>query len=165
VIHVLERTLTLAQPRERVFGFFSDAFNLERITPPELHFRVTTPAPIALQRDTRIRYRLRLYGIPFGWETRIALWDPPQRFVDVQARGPYRLWIHRHEFGLAPDDGTRVRDRVEYALPLGRLGELAHPLVRRQLDRIFAFREHRIFALADAGGFEASAPGAAGKSR
>lgn len=138
--HVLERSTWIPQPVERVFPFFADAGNLERITPPELRFRIVTPLPIAMQRGTLIEYRLALFGLPFGWRTEISDWQPPHRFVDRQLSGPYREWIHTHEF--TPDNGgTRMVDRVDYVLPLAPLGLLARPLVRRQLRRIFDYRE------------------------
>jgi ligand-binding SRPBCC domain-containing protein len=139
LIHVLETHQRLRRPIPEVFPFFADAANLERLTPPELRFEILTPLPIEMREGTRIEYRLRLFGLPFRWRTRIAIWDPPLRFVDVQERGPYRLWEHSHHF--APDgDGARVDDRVRYQLPLRPFGEIAHPLVRRQLERIFAYR-------------------------
>lgn len=93
---------------------------------------------------TLIDYRLRLFGIPFRWRTRIVEFEPPRRFVDVQLHGPYALWEHTHEFVPAAD-GTRMRDRVRYALPFGPLGRLAHALVvARTLERIFDFRRARI---------------------
>jgi hypothetical protein len=139
-VHVLERRQRLPGALEDVFGFFADAFNLQAITPAWLHFRVLTPAPVAMAPGALLEYRLRLHGLPLRWLTRIEVWEPPVRFVDVQVRGPYRLWHHTHSFEPA-GDGTIVRDRVRYALPLGPLGELAHAaLVRRDLDRIFAFR-------------------------
>jgi ligand-binding SRPBCC domain-containing protein len=138
--HLLERSQRLARPPEDVFPFFADAFNLQAITPAWLHFRVLTPEPVTMAAGTLLEYRLRLHGLPLRWLTRIEIWEPPLRFVDVQVRGPYRLWHHTHTFAPA-GDGTLMGDRVRYALPLGPLGELAHvALVRRDLDRIFAFR-------------------------
>ena len=137
---MLERSQRLARPPEDVFPFFADAFNLQAITPAWLHFRVLTPEPVTMAAGTLLEYRLRLHGLPLRWLTRIEIWEPPLRFVDVQVRGPYRLWHHTHTFAPA-GDGTLMGDRVRYALPLGPLGELAHvALVRRELDRIFAFR-------------------------
>jgi ligand-binding SRPBCC domain-containing protein len=137
--HVLERSLIVDAPLDEVFRFFGDAGNLERITPPELRFRIVTPLPIEMRVGAEIRYRLSLFGIPFGWTTEITCWDPGQRFVDEQRRGPYSLWRHTHRFE-AVAEGTRIHDEVRYRLPLAPLGDIAHPIVRRELDRIFDFR-------------------------
>jgi ligand-binding SRPBCC domain-containing protein len=139
MVHSLETHLRLARPIEQVFSFFADAGNLEQLTPPELRFRILTPLPIEMCEGARIEYRLQLFGVPFRWRTRITVWDPPRRFVDVQERGPYRLWEHTHVF-RAEADGVRVEDRVRYELPLQPVGDVAHALVRRQLERIFAYR-------------------------
>ncbi len=144
--HVLERSQLVPAPRAEVFAFFGDAFNLEAITPQFLRFRVTTPGPISMAPGAVIEYRLSLYGFGFRWRTRIEAWEPAVRFVDVQLSGPYRRWRHTHAFEDAPG-GTRVSDRVEYELPLGPLGDLAHAVfVRRALDRIFEHRRARIAA-------------------
>jgi hypothetical protein len=138
----LEREQHLPGRPEDVFPFFADALNLERITPPWLGFRVTTPGTIEMGPGTLIEYRLRLHRVPVRWLTRIEVWEPPERFVDTQVRGPYRVWRHEHRFAPAPGGGTLMRDRVDYDLPLGPLGTLAHALVvRRDLARIFDHRE------------------------
>ena len=139
-MYVLEREVSIPAPRERVFAFFADARNLERLTPASLSFEFLTPGEIPMRAGATIDYRLRVSGIPIRWRTAIEAWEPPYRFVDVQQRGPYAVWRHTHAFDET-SAGTHMRDRVEYALPFGPLGRLARRLfVARRLDEIFAFR-------------------------
>ena len=127
-----------------IFPFFAEARNLESITPAWLKFEVLTPAPIEVQRGTLIDYRLKVHGIPLRWRTEIIEWDPPNRFVDVQLRGPYRLWHHTHVFE-EKEGGTLCSDVVLYR-PRG--GALINWLfVRRDVVRIFAFRQRRLTEL------------------
>jgi ligand-binding SRPBCC domain-containing protein len=140
----LERSQFIPRPRDEVFAFFSDAGNLESITPGLLHFHILTPRPIAIRAGTLIEYRLALFGVPFRWRSRIESFDPPRKFSDVQDRGSFKLWRHTHEFN-EQDGGTLMVDRVEYQLPLGPLGWIANSLVvRRQLAEIFDYRHRAI---------------------
>ena len=146
-LHLLERSQLVPRPRSEVFAFFGNARNLEAITPDFLHFEILPPVPARMAEGALIDYRLSLFGLPFRWRTRIAAWVPEARFVDVQVRGPYARWHHTHTFEEVPG-GTVVGDRVEYQLPLGPLGEIAHPvLVRRTLERIFDHRQRRVAEL------------------
>ena len=147
---VLVREQRLLGTPEEVFPFFADAANLEAITPPWLHFGIVSPQPIDMREGALIEYRLRLRGIPLRWHTRIDVWEPGVRFVDRQLSGPYRLWHHTHEFEADGPDRTVMRDVVRYALPAWPLGELAAPLVRRDLREIFDFRSHAVERLLDA---------------
>jgi len=144
---MLRSSQSLPLPRDEVFPFFSDAANLERITPPELRFEISTPTPIAMRAGAVIDYRIHLFGIPLRWRTLISEWKPPFEFVDVQARGPYAEWVHRHRFFPTADGGTLVDDQVRFRLPLSYIGLVGVPIVRRQLRRIFTYRRGAITRL------------------
>jgi ligand-binding SRPBCC domain-containing protein len=143
VAHVygLRTWLWLPRPRAEVFEFFSDARNLERITPPFLRFEVLSPQPIVMRQGALIDYRLGFRGVPLRWRTEIKAWDPPDSFVDTQLRGPYREWIHTHRFS-DQDAGTLVEDQVAYRLwgPSLLTGIVHRLLVGPDTRRIFEFR-------------------------
>lgn len=142
----LVATAVLPAALEEVWGFFSDPRNLQRITPPALEFRITTPLPIEMREGAIIDYRLRIRGVPVRWRTRIAAWEPGRRFVDEQVRGPYRKWVHEHRFREVPG-GVEAVDRVEYRPPGGVLEPLVHALfVWPEVRRIFAYRGARLGA-------------------
>ena len=139
--HTLKHESTIDLPRAEVFAFFADADNLEKITPPELSFQITTPQPIEMREGALIEYRIKMSGFPMSWRTLISKWDPPYEFVDEQLAGPYKQWIHRHTFTELDKNKTLIQDEVRYKLPFEPLGDLAHFLVARQLKGIFDFRE------------------------
>jgi ligand-binding SRPBCC domain-containing protein len=155
-LHRLSRTQLVGRPAPEVFAFFSDASNLEALTPPFLHFHILTQMPIELRAGAQLDYQLSMFGVPVRWRTRITDWQPGKRFVDEQESGPFALWRHTHDFE-ALGTSTMMRDVVDYAEPLGAVGTVAHLLfVRRTLDRIFDFRRDAIGRLLDR--FRASQP-------
>src|SRR5262245_30528122 len=133
----LQSDLWLSQPLVRVFSFFADPHNLQRITPPWLRFEILTRRETTLEKGTLLDYRLRLRGIPFKWQSEIIAWEPPYRFVDHQTQGPYSLWVHEHTF-TETRGGTTVGDYVEYAAPGG--GLVRKWLVAPDLEKIFRYR-------------------------
>ncbi len=128
-------------PRAEVFPFFANAANLEKLTPPFLRFKILTPTPVEMHPGAIIDYRIHIHSLPLRWRTGIVAWNPPHRFIDVQLRGPYRLWHHTHTFEER-DGGTLCRDDIRYH-PLG--GALVNRFfVRGDIEKIFAYRRQRL---------------------
>jgi hypothetical protein len=152
--YILRQEQLISRPIGEVFAFFSDAHNLEQITPPWVGFKILSMSTSSIREGTEIHYRLRLHGMPIRWRTEILEWNPPRGFVDIQRSGPYKLWHHTHRFE-AEGDRTRMIDEVRYALPFGILGRIIHVLkVRRDLQRIFDYRRQRIHELFEIPGAE-----------
>jgi ligand-binding SRPBCC domain-containing protein len=148
--HVLESRLWLARPRPQVFAFFADPAHLARVSPPSLGLRLLTPAA-SLAAGAVVDVRVSWLGVPLRWRAYIREFDPPYRFVDVQVRGPWARWEHRHRF-LEEDGGTWMEDRITYRMPLGPLGRALHAaLVHRQLSAVWAFRQARVTELLGGG--------------
>ena len=145
--YTLRREQWIPRPIQELFAFFTDARNLEDITPPWLGFKILSMNSNSISEGTEICYRLQLHRIPVRWRTEMRRWNPPYRFVDVQRSGPYSLWHHTHSF-VAHGDQTRMTDVVRYVLPFGVIGRIAHALkVRSDVQRIFDYRRQRIHEL------------------
>lgn len=142
----IHRQQWLAYPLNRVFAFFSRAENLEQLTPAFLRFRIVRRPP-RMEPGARIVYKLRIHGIPVRWVTDIETWQPPHEFVDVQIKGPYKLWRHTHRF-REENGGTLIEDTVRYALPFHFVGALVNRLlVAQDVRRIFDYRERVVARL------------------
>lgn len=137
----LESRLLVPAKLDEVFAFFSDAGNLEILTPPWIRFQIVSPRPIAMRVGALIDYRSRIRGLPMRWRSVISVWDPPNLFVDEQVRGPYRFWRHIHDFE-AVEGGTLVSDTIDYRVPGGRLVNLL--FVQPDVERIFQFRQAKL---------------------
>lgn len=132
---------------EDIFDFFSDAKNLEHITPTFLNFKITRQTTEKIQQDTEFEYRLRIRGISIRWVTLILDWNPIHSFVDTQLKGPYKVWHHTHRF-VPYQGGTMIEDEVFYALPQIPVGtQLVQSFVDKDVRGIFEFRKKKITEL------------------
>jgi ligand-binding SRPBCC domain-containing protein len=125
---------------ERVFAFHEQPDALKLLTPPWETARVIQPAHIS-EVGSRAIIETRLFGlVPVRWIARHTAYDPPRSFEDVQERGPFRHWHHRH-LVLPHPQGATLRDEINYEPPLRFLGKLAEPfLIRPRLEKMFAYR-------------------------
>ncbi|MCB0379072.1 MAG: SRPBCC family protein, partial [Bdellovibrionales bacterium] len=133
------------QKPEELFPFFSEAKNLEKITPPLLQFRVLDSSTESIEQGSEINYKLKINGIPLRWKTKITEWKPPYAFVDNQEKGPYTKWNHLHKFEEL-GGGTLMTDRVRLIIPMGFLGlASASWKVFSDVNQIFSYRRQYIF--------------------
>jgi ligand-binding SRPBCC domain-containing protein len=146
-MYEFRREVFVPAPQQALFDFFSEPSNLARITPRSVGFRDLTPDAGPMRPGMNIVHEIRWFRIPMRWRTVIEEYEPPHRFVDVQIKGPYKGWRHEHTFDEAPG-GTLLRDHVQYELPFGPIGAITHALmVRRQLRRIFDYRERAVLGI------------------
>lgn len=138
---ILERSQWVARPVEEVFAFFSEAKNLEKITPPYLHFSILKTSTESIEKNTLIDYRLKLHGMPFKWKTLINDYVKNEFFIDEQVKGPYKLWVHTHSF-IPENNGTRINDHITYKIPFGYIGNLLlKQYINNDLNKIFEYRK------------------------
>lgn len=129
--------------RKNVFPFFSKAENLEILTPPWLNFHIQTKSTPEIEKGTLIDYSLKIHGVPVKWRTSIQEWSPDTSFVDFQLKGPYQKWHHVHTFEDVPG-GTLISDEVTFKVPGWVFGKLLLPLVKKDVQTIFSYRQKKI---------------------
>ena len=131
-------------PRNEVCEFFSEAKNLESITPKWLEFQVQEMSTEKIEKGSLIDYRLKIRGLPVKWRSEISEWNLPSHFVDRQVKGPYRCWHHTHSFSEV-EKGTLVEDKVAYKMPFPILGDFVEKLwVSSDVYKIFTHRKKRV---------------------
>ena len=152
--HRLLARQAIARPIDEVFAFFGRPENLPRLVPPHMQLEIRS-TDTRMREGLVIEQRVRpLLGLPATWVSRIERYEPPNAFVDIQARGPYRSWVHTHTFATV-QAGTQVTDDVRYEVPFGPVGGLVHrAVIHRELEHIFRFRTQALAAIF-------AAPGAA----
>lgn len=138
----LYREQQLKCDMDKAWKFFCNPNNLSRITPKDMGFTVLTEVnDESIYEGMEIDYTVSpLLGIPMNWKTRITSVVYHKHFTDFQEKGPYKLWNHHHEF-IPNENGILMKDRVDYELPFGSLGTIAHALlVKNKLNKIFDYR-------------------------
>lgn len=134
---------------ENAWNFFVAAKNIFKITPEEMHFKLLS----SLENDIiyegmTIDYSVApLFGIPLRWTTEIQEVVHQKSFTDIQKRGPYKIWHHRHDF-IANENGVLMIDTVDYELPMGKLGDWMHHLiVKDKITALFDYRQKEIHSI------------------
>lgn len=140
-VHLLEQEQVLPVSLAEAWDFFSSPHNLDAITPEEVGFVLERCEAGPMYEGQIITYLIRLAPlVRVRWVTEIKAVAELSAFIDEQRSGPYKFWHHRHSFEEVAG-GVLMRDRVNYAVGFGPIGELAHLLfVRRKLETIFAHR-------------------------
>lgn len=135
----VKESLIRATP-ERVFAFHEQADALERLTPPWETSRVVQMARISQVGSQAIIEARALGPWKIRWVAEHTAYDPPRMFEDIQVKGPFHSWRHRHLI-VAQADGALLRDEIDYEPPLWLLGRVAAPIViQPRLQRLFEFR-------------------------
>ena len=145
-VYRLAKTQKLPITMEEAWAYFSTPKNLQEITPDDLKFKILSDlGGDKMYAGQIINYIVTpLLGIPMRWTTEITHVEEGKYFVDEQRFGPYAFWHHKHFFEPI-EGGVLASDIVDYALPLGPLGQIAYWIfVKRQLEHIFSFREKKL---------------------
>jgi ligand-binding SRPBCC domain-containing protein len=148
MVHVLQWEQNIPVPVSEVWDYFCDPKNLNKITPPDMNFEILRGGDVKMYTGQIIEYRVEfLRGVRSLWLTEIAHVREREYFVDEQRIGPYRFWYHEHVFEKV-GNGTKMTDRVTYAIPFGFLGDVLNFVwIGKRLDRIFEFRRRKIIEL------------------
>lgn len=138
----LYREQQLNSDIETAWSFFSSPLNLSKITPKNMGFNVINNLSNKdIYEGMIIEYRVSpMLHIPLKWVTKITQVEKNKSFTDFQEKGPYKYWNHFHEF-VPNEKGVLMKDIVDYELPFGLLGRIAHKIfIKKKLQNIFNYR-------------------------
>ena len=139
--HILVKKSIINKSIKEVFGFFSKAENLNKLTPSAMGFEIISQLPIKMGTGTIIDYKIKLTVFKMNWRSVITKWDPPFCFEDTQIKGPYKIWIHEHKFE-DKKGSTLMTDTIKYLSPGGIFEFIPHYIfVRSKVESIFDYRE------------------------
>ncbi len=137
----VRETLIRASP-ECVFSFHEQPEALKKLMPPWEPATVIQQADIS-ELGARTIVEAQVFG-PFKttWISQHTIYEPPRLFEDIQLKGPFRRWRHRHI--ITPHaNGAVLRDEIDYEPPLGFIGRLLAPmLVQKRLSKLFDYRHN-----------------------
>ena len=130
---------------DEIWKFFSLPGNLKKITPPSLGFNIVSGGEGVMYKGMVVTYDIdSAFSLPYTWVTEIAEYEEKKFFVDRQRSGPYAYWNHEHYFAEIPN-GIEITDILEYKMPLGLLGTLAHPFfIKNKIQKIFEYRSQKL---------------------
>ncbi|MDC0385884.1 SRPBCC family protein [Flavobacteriaceae bacterium] len=147
-IYRLETIQNLPITQTEAWDFLSNPKNLKRITPDYMGFKIVSGASERMFAGQIIQYVVTpVLGIPTTWVTEITHVEEGNYFVDEQRFGPYALWHHKH-FIKPIKNGVEMTDIIDYKIPFGVFGRMAHPIVvAPKLKEIFEYREKALIEL------------------
>ncbi|MFV8225676.1 SRPBCC family protein [Christiangramia aquimixticola] len=147
-IYTLTSIQKLPISAPQAWDFLSNPGNLKIITPDYMGFEIISGGDRPMFPGQLIQYLVTpVAGIKTKWVTEITHVKEGEYFVDEQRFGPYSLWHHKH-FIKPINGGVEMEDIIDYKLPFGLLGRLAHPiLVRSKLKEIFDYRREKLIEL------------------
>lgn len=105
-------------PVESVFAFHEWDGALAALLPPNGRV-VRREGGLAV--GARVELEFRFGPLRMRWVARHTEYKKNELFADVQEAGPFRRWVHRHEFAAEGEGRTRLTDAVEFSLPGGAL--------------------------------------------
>lgn len=124
----------------KVFGFHEREDALKLLIPPWENARIVQAAKISEVGSIAIVETRILGPLAIKWVAQHTVYEPPHLFEDVQIKGPFRSWRHRHVIEPHPD-GATLRDQIDYEPPFGFPGRwLAPLLVEKRLQKLFDYR-------------------------
>jgi uncharacterized protein (TIGR01777 family) len=137
--HIAERSTVVTHSADDVYAWHARPGALERLTPPWERIEIVERAS-GLEDGARTVLRVHVGPVSMRWVAVHRDHRPGRGFVDEQVEGPFAHWVHHHDF--TPEGaGTRLTDRIEYAVPYGLAGAAADLwAVRPMIQRLLAYR-------------------------
>lgn len=136
---LLHYSCIINAPLKDVCAFHTDTRNLPLITPPWIDVMIMS-MDVPMHEGSIVELRIKRFGIPTYWKMKIVRLDCPHSVVDQMVSGPFSTFHHERRFSPLNEHATKMEETITLSLGLGFLGRLFFPLIKKDMDRMFAYR-------------------------
>lgn len=138
-IHTLHYACSINASVGEVCRFHTDTHNLPLITPPWIDVTILSMDEPMIEKS-RVSLKIKQFGIPTLWKMEIEKLDCPNTVVDSMLSGPFHFFRHERKFTSIDESHTMMNETISLSLPLGWLGNVIFPLIKKDMDKMFAYR-------------------------
>lgn len=132
--------------RDDIFDFLFREEAWERGIPPAFEAELLESGPF--REKTVLKWRLTRFGVSFDWAVKIESVKANEKVTLSQTIGLFDEWMLTQELLEHGENATKIKDTIEYRLPLGIVGAVVDDLyARRELRNLLESRHEKILEL------------------
>ncbi len=127
-------------PAALLFAWHARPGAFQRLSPPWEELDVVQ-ASTSVADGTRAIFRVPAGPVSIRWVAEHRDYVEGVQFRDVQLQGPFAKWEHTHRVEADGPGHAYLDDHIDYALPLGAVGDwFGNASIRAMMSRTFAYR-------------------------
>jgi len=137
-----EKSVVIKAGLRELFNFHLNTQNITIISSPFPVIEKIEMSSNPLKTDSTVSLLLNFLIFRQNWIMKISEVKPFEVVTDIQVKGPFKVWEHKHIFE-GTKAGVKMTDNIIFSPPWGVIGLLTLPLLYLQLYLMFSDRHRR----------------------